>query len=393
MIDSPWPVHETATVASSAHVPAPISGESPTRPEPLAGHAAGRGRGRQAAFGVARHGADRAARAGRVARLGGRARCRSRSVTNQVSDSKSSPAVAANSIAGGPTSSTCRPSASTARAARIGLRTPRTAATAPAARVGAVHDRRVELDAPVLGQRGAAAGVELGVVLEHDDGGLDGVERRAAGRQHRVPGLDGGRRAGAHALGALRVARSARPPRRGPRSRSRPSAAPYHRAPRPPTPARGPAAGSRSASSSGSTGAAAVRAPAHHDVRQLAAGGRCRTSRCRAPRRRAAARRARCAPGAQPTIASRPPAAATMSRQRLAPVGARADVGDLVARGRRTVMRRRRERRRPRRRRARPRGHARMPRRRAPDRRPSTQPIAAAGDEVARVRPRSRPGP
>ena len=33
---------------------------------------------------------------------------------------------------------------------------------------------------------------------------------------------------------------------------------------------------------------------------------------------------------AQPTIASRPPASATMLGQRLAPVGAGADVGDLV---------------------------------------------------------------
>ena len=71
---------------------------------------------------------------------------------------------------------------------------------------------RVELDAAVLGQRGATAGVELGVVLEHDDRRLDGIERGAAIGQHGVPGLDGRRRARAHALGALRVGdRSSRP--------------------------------------------------------------------------------------------------------------------------------------------------------------------------------------
>ena len=69
----------------------------------------------------------------------------------------------------------------------------------------AVHDRGVELHAPVLGERRAATGVELRVVLEHHDGGLDRVERRAAGRQHRMAGLDRGRRARAHPLGPLGV--------------------------------------------------------------------------------------------------------------------------------------------------------------------------------------------
>ena len=130
---------------------------------------------------------------------------RSRSVTNHVSDSKPSPAVAANSIAGAPTSSTWRPSASTARAARIGLRTPRTAATAPAARVVPSIIEASSSTRPYSVSAAPRPGVELRVVLEHDDRGLDGVERVAAGRQHRVPGLDGGRGAGAHARDPLGV--------------------------------------------------------------------------------------------------------------------------------------------------------------------------------------------
>ena len=179
MIDSPWPVHDTATVASSAHVPAPISGESPTRPSrwpdtPPVDVAAAR---RPSASRATAPTVPRAPAASPS--LSASSASRSRSVTNHVSFSKASPAVAANSIAGG---------ADEQHVAALGEHRARRADRvahaahgrhrAGGAR-GAVHDRRVELDAAVLGQRGAAPGVELGVVLEHDDGGLDGVERRS----------------------------------------------------------------------------------------------------------------------------------------------------------------------------------------------------------------------
>ena len=179
--------------------------------EPLAGDAAGRGRGRQAALGVARHGADRAARARRVA-LGDAGERGPLALGDE-------PRLVLEGQAGGG-GELDRRRADEQDVATVGEHRARRADRVAHAAHGrhraggarrAVHDRGVELDAPVLGQRRAAAGVELRVVLEHHDGGLDGVERRAAGRQHRVPGLDGGGRARAHALGALGVGdRSAR---------------------------------------------------------------------------------------------------------------------------------------------------------------------------------------
>ena len=61
MIASPSPVQEIAAVASSAQVPAAISGESPTRPGCLPAAAAGRGRRRDPPLRVARDRADRPA--------------------------------------------------------------------------------------------------------------------------------------------------------------------------------------------------------------------------------------------------------------------------------------------------------------------------------------------
>ena len=82
--------------------------------------------------------------------------------------------------AGSPTSITCRPSSSTARAAWIGLRMPVSAATAPAARsLPRMIDASWRI-APCSSSDAAAAGVEDRVVLEHDHGRLDRVERVTA---------------------------------------------------------------------------------------------------------------------------------------------------------------------------------------------------------------------
>ena len=265
MIDSPWPVHETATVASSAHVPAPISGSR------RRGRAAGRthrrsSRGREAALGVTGDGADRAAGAGGIALLE-----RDQREPLALGDEprlvlEVEPGGGGELDRRGPTSSTWRPSSSTARAARTGLRTPRTAATAPAARWRAVHDRGVELDAAVLGQRGAAAGVELGVVLEHDDRRLDGVERAPPSASTACPASTA-----AAAPARMRSARSGSaiaPPAppwttiaissigQNPSARSRP---------RPPTRDAGEQPVARGIEL-GLDGSAAVRAPAEHDV-------------------------------------------------------------------------------------------------------------------------------
>ena len=183
MIASPSPVQEIAAVASSAHVPAAISGESPTRPGCLPLMPPVEVAAATPPLRVAGDGADGPPRRRRAARraprceTSRRARCRG-------------PARGRSGPAGSPTSITCRPSSSTARAAAIGLRMPVIAATAPAARSAPAHDRRVVDDRAALVQRRAAAGVEDRVVLEHDHRRLDRVERVAACVQHRVAGVD-----------------------------------------------------------------------------------------------------------------------------------------------------------------------------------------------------------
>jgi hypothetical protein len=54
----------------------------------------------------------------------------------------------------------------------------------------AVHEKGVELNAAVGGEKAAAAGVEGGVVFEYSDGGFDGIEGRATAREDGVAGLE-----------------------------------------------------------------------------------------------------------------------------------------------------------------------------------------------------------
>ena len=61
---------------------------------------------------------------------------------------------------------------------------------------GAVHDDGVALDAAVEIQVGAVAGVEDRIVFEDDNGGLDGVESGAAGREDGPAGGQGALAAG-----------------------------------------------------------------------------------------------------------------------------------------------------------------------------------------------------
>ena len=96
----------------------------------------------------------------------------------------------ANSCAASPTSITWRPSSSTARAAATGLRMPRSAATAPAARS---VPRMIEASRPTppsLVQRRAAAGVEDRVVLEHDTAAWTAASALPPPGEHGMPGLD-----------------------------------------------------------------------------------------------------------------------------------------------------------------------------------------------------------
>jgi hypothetical protein len=57
------------------------------------------------------------------------------------------------------------------------------AGNASSLHAASVHDERIELDAAVGGEKAAATGVEGGVILKDSDGGLDGVDRRAASGQ------------------------------------------------------------------------------------------------------------------------------------------------------------------------------------------------------------------
>jgi len=58
------------------------------------------------------------------------------------------------------------------------------------------HDRGIHLERPFHGQHRAETGVEVRVVLEHDDGLDDRLERAPAAREHLPPHLDGPRDAG-----------------------------------------------------------------------------------------------------------------------------------------------------------------------------------------------------
>ena len=55
----------------------------------------------------------------------------------------------------------------------------------------AVHEKRVELNAAVGGEKAAAPGVESGVVFEDRDSGLDGIEGGSATREDGVTGFKG----------------------------------------------------------------------------------------------------------------------------------------------------------------------------------------------------------
>ena len=55
----------------------------------------------------------------------------------------------------------------------------------------AVHEKSVELNAAVGGEKAAAAGIEGGIVLENGDGGFDGVESGCAAREKSVAGFKG----------------------------------------------------------------------------------------------------------------------------------------------------------------------------------------------------------
>jgi hypothetical protein len=60
----------------------------------------------------------------------------------------------------------------------------------------AVHEKSVELNAAVGGEKAAATGVEGGIVLEDGDGGFDGVEGRCAAGEKSVAGFEGAANAG-----------------------------------------------------------------------------------------------------------------------------------------------------------------------------------------------------
>src|SRR5690606_22870685 len=68
---------------------------------------------------------------------------------------------------------------------------------------GAFHDGRVHLDAALLVQAGARSGIEEGVVLERDTGGLDGLQRGSPFGEDAVAdsrGLEAAGRGGSSAL-------------------------------------------------------------------------------------------------------------------------------------------------------------------------------------------------
>ena len=190
---SPSPVADTAQTPSSAQVPAPGSGASPTRPGiwpfmPPVDVAAARWPAASSAtaptvsassigtsVGGAR--ADSAALPGGIAsgplRLGG-------ALEPLVADALEPGLVGERARRRSPTISTCGVPSSTVRASATGWRTPVTAAHAPARRPMPSMIAASSSTVPSAVDDRAAAGVELGRVLERLDGGLHGVERLAA---------------------------------------------------------------------------------------------------------------------------------------------------------------------------------------------------------------------
>ena len=96
----------------------------------------------------------------------------------------------ANASAPRPAIMTCDDFSMTARASRIGLRTVRTPATAPALQRGTVHDCGIEFVVSFVGEHGTFAGIEVRIVLEHGDGRRYGIERGLSGIEFGVAGAD-----------------------------------------------------------------------------------------------------------------------------------------------------------------------------------------------------------
>jgi hypothetical protein len=113
------------------------------------------------------------------------------SVSNQALGTRSiSGRESANSSAPAAASITCSECSITARASLIGLRTVLTAATAPARRVCAVHERGIEL-VPALGVvHRTLAGVEQRRFFHHHDRGDHGIHGAAALLQDGVAGVE-----------------------------------------------------------------------------------------------------------------------------------------------------------------------------------------------------------
>jgi hypothetical protein len=55
----------------------------------------------------------------------------------------------------------------------------------------AIHQQRVELDAPIGGEEAASPSIERGVILEHDNSRLDRIECGASMGEDRVSGFQG----------------------------------------------------------------------------------------------------------------------------------------------------------------------------------------------------------
>src|SRR5437764_1277539 len=100
-------------------------------------------------------------------------------ITPPLPPSAATSAIAASAAA-------CAPSRPMRTASLIAWATPTRMKYSPAP----VHDRSVHLDPALRGEDRAAAGVEMGIVLEHQDRRLDGVERRAAAREERRAGIE-----------------------------------------------------------------------------------------------------------------------------------------------------------------------------------------------------------
>ena len=182
---SPVPVADTAQVRSSAYVPAPTIGESPTRPGRLLVMPPGRRRGGQMPAGVEgdRPGGAVLALAGGTLRPAPRGR-------ELAGSTSSTPCSRANASAPSPTSSTCGDRSSTARASRTGLRTRRTPATAPAARVRPSMIAASSSCRPSAVNTAPRPQLKSGSSSNSADGGLDRVEGAAAGVEHRGAGVE-----------------------------------------------------------------------------------------------------------------------------------------------------------------------------------------------------------